>query len=159
MFALFFFVLFFVAVLTARDWYLSAKLFPLFAGIPGMVFAAIQAWREITGKDSRTETAGIQMDEQYDETIDSSIRRRRTTWFFSWLSATAVGIWAAGLPIGLSISLALWTRIEGKESWGVSLCVGTVTFLIVWGLFTKFFGLGWPPGEIFFLLGYSHLLS
>lgn len=92
MFALFFFVLFLAAVLTARDWYLAAKLFPFFAGIPGMAFASIEAWREITGRDSRTEAVGVQMDEQYDETIDVSIRHRRTIWFFSWLSATAVGI-------------------------------------------------------------------
>lgn len=157
--AILFFLTFFAAILTARDWYFSAKLFPFFAGFPGLLLAAVQVWREMTGWESRNAASGVQVDESYDETIDLSVRRQRTGWFFFWLLATAVGIWALGLPIALSVSLALWARIEGKESWIKSLSVGVVAFLIVWGLFTKVFGLGWPPGELFFLLGLPHLLS
>ena len=159
LFAFFFLVIFLAAVWIARDWYFTAKLFPFFAGIPGFILAATQFRRELTGWESRHEASGVQMDEALDESIDWTIRRQRTLRFYTWLLATAVGIWALGLPIALTVSLTLWVWLEGGESWLMSLCFGAGTFLAVWGFFTKLFGLGWPPGEILRLLGLPHLLS
>lgn len=99
------------------------------------------------------------MDEAYDDSMDAALRRRRTIRFFSWLVVTAVAIRAFGLPLALSVSLALWVRFEGAQSWLRSVAFGLATFLIVWGLFTKFFGLGWPPGEVFRLFGLPHFLA
>jgi hypothetical protein len=158
-FALFFAVIFLVAVWTARSWYFTAKLFPLFAGIPGFLLAGVQIWRELTGWELRHKVSEVQMDEVYDDSMDAALRRRRTIRFFSWLVITAVAIWAFGLPLALSVSLALWVRLEAEQSWLMSFAFGFTTFLIVWGLFTKLFGLGWPPGEILRLLGLPHLLS
>ncbi|MBI4526267.1 MAG: tripartite tricarboxylate transporter TctB family protein [Deltaproteobacteria bacterium] len=154
-----FFLIFLSAVLMARDWYFTAKLFPFFAGIPGLVLAAIQVWREATGWEARNSESGVQMDEVYDETIVSSVRRQRTTRFLLWVTATALGVWFVGLPLALTLSLAIWTRFEGGESWLMALCMGAGTFLVVWGVFTKMFGLAWPPGQLFFLLDMPHFLA
>ena len=157
LFALFFLLVFFVAVLTAKDWYFTARLFPLFAGIPGLVLAAVQFWRELTRWESRNLASGVQMDQAYDESADATVQRRRTMRFALWLLTTSVGIWAFGLPLALSVSLAYWVRSEGEESWVMSLGFGVGTLLVVWGLFTRVFGLGWPPGEIFRIFGLPHL--
>lgn len=159
LFALFFAVVFFVAVWTARHWYFTAKLFPIFAGIPGFLLAGVQIWRELTGWELRHEASGVHMDEAYDDSMDAALRWRRTMLYFVWLIVTAVGIWAFGLPLALSVSLGLWVRFEGGRSWLMSFTFCLATFLIVWGVFTKGFGLGWPPGEIFRVFGYAHFLT
>jgi hypothetical protein len=156
LFALFFLLIFIAAVVAARNWYFTAKLFPLFAGIPGVVFAAIQIWRELTGWESRNAISGVQMDEAYDDTIATPVRRRRTIGFLVWIIGTALGVWLIGLPLALTVSLVAWTRLEGGESWLMAISMGAGILLVVWGVFTQLFGLAWPPGEIFFRLGASH---
>ncbi len=43
----------------------------------------------------------------------------------------------------------LYTYIDGREKWWMSLLMGVGAFVLVWGLFEGIFEVLWPPGLFF----------
>lgn len=144
--------LFFGAFWIAKDWYFSAKLFPWFAAIPGAILCAVQLWRYTVGWEETHEARGMAVDEVYEQLAAPQVERRRTLEFWSWMVLTALGIWLLSMPIAAPLSMVLFARLVGKESWFLSLAIGLGTFALVWGLFVWGFNMAWPPGELFFWL-------
>jgi hypothetical protein len=145
-------LVFVAAFWIARDWYLSARLFPWFAAIPGAVLCVVQLCRYVIGWEEAHQASAMAVDELYEPLESAQVERRRNLEFWVWLIATAAGIWLFGMTIAGPVFMALFARFIGQESWRFSFSLGVATFAFVWGLFVWGFDMAWPPGELFYLL-------
>lgn len=151
-FTLFFIVVFLTAAWAGWDWPYIAKLMPVYvAAIPGLLLALVQLYREITDWEGRggKKEGGIEMDEVSVSSLDRRTEMRRTAGFFAWFIGGALAIWLLGIVIGLPLLALLYTLVEGRERWTVSLLMAAATFLLIWGLFEYLLEMRWPSGALF----------
>jgi TctA family transporter len=143
----FFLVLFSLAPFTASGWPLIAKLVPIYVvAIPGIFLTLIQLYREVTAWEGTASESGAQADEVFDVQLDGRIELRRTLGFFAWFAGGAAAVWLLGIVIALPLIMLLYTVLEGREKWKVSLFMSGIVFLLVWGLFEYVLETRWPPG-------------
>jgi hypothetical protein len=148
---LFFLTVFLVAGWVGWDWPDIAKIMPVYvAAIPGLILVLVQLYREATEWEGRKGgSGGIEMDEVQNVKLEKHIEMRRTVMFFAWLIGGALGIWLLGIVIALPLLIFLYTLVEGKERWTVSLFMTACTYLLIWGLFEHLLESRWPPGLLF----------
>lgn len=149
---LFFVVVFLTAAWAGWEWPYIAKLMPVYvAAIPGLLLVLVQLYREATGWEGRRgrKDGGIEMDEVYDVKLDKKIEIRRTLVFFAWFMGGALAIWLLGIVIALPLLVLLYTLVEGREKWSVSLLMTAATLALIWGLFEYMLEMKWPSGALF----------
>jgi len=148
---LFFIVVFLAATRMGWEWPYIAKLMPVYvAAIPGLLLALVQLYREMTdweGRRGRKE-GGIEMDEVSISRLDRRTEMRRSAAFFAWFIGGAMAIWLLGIVIALPLLALLYTLVEGRERWMVSLLMAAGTFLLIWGLFEYLLEMKWPSGAL-----------
>jgi hypothetical protein len=143
------FCLFFAGeIYLARDWLFQAKLFPWTIGIPGLILSIVQVWRDWTGWVPKY-AGGAQVDEVYERTVPHKTEILRILTFFSWMIGTGLAIWLLGFSIAISAFFFLYTKVEAREGWVLSLGMTAGAWLFSWGLFETYLGLQWPPGVLF----------
>jgi len=81
--------------------------------------------------------------------LERRVEITRTVTFFGWFAGAAVLVWLLGIVVGLPIFVLLYTYIDGREKWWMSLLMGVSAFVLVWGLFEGIFEVLWPPGLFF----------
>ncbi|MBI2985139.1 MAG: tripartite tricarboxylate transporter permease, partial [Deltaproteobacteria bacterium] len=147
----FFLALFAAAVVLGWEWPLIAKMMPVYVvAAPGFILAAIQLFREVTGWERKggQASAGYEADEVFAIRLERRTEVRRTLAFFGWFAGGAMAIWLLGTVIALPLFMLLYTLIEGKERWRVSLLMSASALLFVWGLFEYILEIRWPPGVL-----------
>ncbi len=124
---------------------------PVYIGaIPGILLASTQLFRDITGWESRIAAKGVEMDETaMGGELERRIEITRTVTFFGWFAGAAVIVWLLGIIYGLPLFVLLYTYIDGREKWWMSILMGAGAFVLVWGLFEGIFEVLWPPGLFF----------
>ncbi len=150
-FTLFFIVVFLAATRLGWEWPYIAKLMPVYvAAVPGLLLALVQLYREMTDWEGRRgrKDGGIEMDEVSVTNLDSRTELRRTVAFFAWFIGGASAIWLLGIVIALPLLVFLYTLVEGRERWTLSLLMAAGTFLLIWGLFEYLLEMRWPKGMI-----------
>ncbi len=147
-----FLMVFVYVIITSWKWPFIAKLMPVYvAAIPGILLASSQLFRDVTDWEARTRPAkGVEMDET---AMGGELERRveitRTVTFFAWFASAAVFVWLLGIVVGLPLFVLLYTYIDGREKWWMSLLMGAGAVALVWGLFEGIFEVLWPPGLFF----------
>lgn len=148
----FFLVLFAAAIILGWQWPVIAKLMAVYVvAIPGLVLSLIQLFREVVAweKPAVQGTSAFEADEVFDVRLEKRTEIWRTVGFFGWFAGEAAAIWLLGMVIGLPLLILLYTLIEGKEKWRVSLCMSGGIFLLIWGLFEYLLEMRWPAGALF----------
>lgn|SRR5512134_4184333 len=137
------------AVVIAMDWPLKAKLFPIAIGVPVFCMAAA----EVVWGFLRPEARAAAMDFRLSDHLPSKIAVRRTLVAIGWMLGFLVGIVLVGFPMAVPLVVFLYAKVQGHESWGLSLGLA----LGVWGLFYAVFDrllhLPFPAGWIQTWLG------
>jgi hypothetical protein len=149
---LFFLAAFVGAIRVGWKWPYIASMMPVYTvAFPGLLFAAAQLFRELVGREKPPGAArrGYEADEVFDVKLDRRTEILRTLTFFSFFAGGAVAIWLFGMVRGLPLLMFLYTLIEGKEKWKLSLFLTAMVFLFVWGLFEVVLEIRWPPGLLF----------
>ena len=147
-----FLALFVAALIVGWQWPLIAKLMPVYVvAIPGFILAVVQLFRELVAweKPAAEGNQAYQADEVFDVRLEKRTEIRRTVGFFGWFAGGAAAIWLLGMVKGLPLLILLYTLIEGREKWRVSLLMSGSVFLFVWGLFEYVLEIRWPPGLLF----------
>ncbi|MEE9232440.1 MAG: tripartite tricarboxylate transporter permease, partial [Nitrospirales bacterium] len=146
-----FLVVFIYVIFTSWNWPLIAKIMPVYIGaIPGIILASSQLFRDVTGWESRIAAKGVEMDETaMGGELERRIEITRTVTFFGWFAGAAVIVWLLGIIYGLPLFVLLYTYIDGREKWWMSILMGAGAFVLVWGLFEGIFEVLWPPGLFF----------
>jgi hypothetical protein len=150
--ALFFLAIFSVAAAAGWEWPYIAKLMPVYiVAVPGIVLCLVQLYRDLTRWDEqkRSSQQRMEMDEAFVANLDPATEIRRTAAFFGWFAGGAVAIWLLGIVIALPLLMLLYTAVEGKEKWLVSVLLSAGVFLFLWGFFEYALEMRWPPGMLF----------
>jgi len=137
------------AVVIAMDWPLKAKLFPISIGVPVFCMAAAEVLWGLLRPDARAAA----MDFRLSDHLPSKIAVRRTLAAIGWMLGFLMGIVLVGFPMAVPLVVFLYAKVQGRESWGLSLGLA----LGVWGLFYAVFDrllhLPFPAGWIQTWLG------
>jgi hypothetical protein len=123
------------AVWTATAWPLKAKLFPLAIGIPMLVLAAVEVlWSMLERKPAAGQEA------------EDPPSAGKTLVAAGWL----VGFFAVILLLGFLVAVPLFVlgylRLQGRESWTLSLVFTAVVWGAFYGLFDRMLHLPFPQG-------------
>ena len=146
---LFFLVVFLTAIAIGWEWPFIAKLMPVYmVAIPGVVLVSVELYRLLTAWEERKAKVaqGIEMDEVFTGGLDRKTEITRTLSFFSWFIGGALAVWLLGIVIGLPLLVFLYTLVEGREKWSLSILMAACTFAFLWGLFDYLLEMRWPPG-------------
>ena len=142
-------VLLALALWQSRNFGYRAGLFPWAIGIPTFILAIAQLGRDLYGKKKKAAASVI---ENVDEEIDPAVVRQRTIEVILWTIGFFLAIWFLGFTYAVPLTIMLYLKIAGKESW---LMTATVTFgcwLFYWGLFEKLLNVPFPEGLLISLI-------
>lgn len=148
-FSLLVLVFFGYLVWEAREWRLQARLYPWSIGIPMIVLALFQLFRELRGgtKDEGSEEAPA--DFQLTRTVDGAVAVKRTANILAWILGFLAGIWLVGFSVTVAAMTFGYLKIQSKEGWGMSLALTAAAWVIYWGLFERTLLLPFPEGAVF----------
>jgi hypothetical protein len=130
---------------TAWDWPSKAALFPLAIGIPLFVLAAAEAaWLLLGSREAKTQAMDFQL----------SVNAKslpRTALAIAWMLGFFAAIVLLGFPIAVPLFVFLYLKLQGRESWTLSIAMTAAVWGIFYGLFDRLLHLPFPAG---WLLGF-----
>ena len=132
-------------VFTAWDWPDKAKLFPLAIGIPLFCLAAVEAaWAVLGGERRGGEAREFQLSAEGHGT-------RRAALAVAWMLGFFAAIVLLGFPVAVPLFVFLYLKLQGRESWPLSIVMTAAVWGIFYGLFNLLLHLPFPAG---LLLGF-----
>jgi len=127
-------VVFVAMVATSNGYPPAARLVPMLVGIPAIVLAAYQVWRE---------RAAIPLGGRTTERRKDPIDASTIAWFVTFALILVVGGFTVGGPIAVIVSQRMWL----KESWRTALIGGAAAFVLLYVCVDRLMGLvlfsGW----------------
>jgi len=143
------------AVFTAWKWPLKAALFPLVTAIPLFVFAAIEvAWVLFGAKHTPApKVLGEDLDDAGEDELSARLVWQRTLLIAAWILFFFALIVFAGFKLAVPLFVFLYLRLEGRESWTLSLIFAAVVWGVFYGLFDRLLHVPFPQGWIMDWLG------
>ncbi len=130
-------------VLAAWSWPWKAALFPLTICIPVFCLAAAEALWSLFGK---APAEGQASDFQLSRHLPEREMLRRTAIAIAWMLGFFAGIVLLGFPLAVALFVFLYLRLQGRESWTMSLSFTAVLWLVFYGLFDQLLHLPFPSG-------------
>lgn len=152
-FSLLVLVFFGYLVWEAREWRLQARLYPWSIGIPMIVLALFQLFRELRGGTGEDRSEDAPADFQLTRTVDGATAAKRTANILAWILGFLAGIWLVGFSVTVAAMTFGYLKIQSKEGWGMSLALTAAAWVIYWGLFERTLLLPFPEGAVFRWLG------
>jgi hypothetical protein len=137
-------------VVAATAWPMKAALFPLVIGIPLFCLAAAEALWTLFG--SAPAEPGEAKDFQLSVGKDSV---RRTLAAAGWILAFFAAIVLLGFPIAVPLFVFLYLKLQGRESWLLTIVMTAAVWGVFYGLFDLLLHLPFPAGWLFTWLGFS----
>jgi hypothetical protein len=135
--------------LMAAGWPIQARLFPTVVALPLLALALVQLGVAIRSR------AGVEGSpaEADDLGLWNQAARRLSLRLASWIVAFVVCVMLFSFPLGLSIGLFLYLRLESRERWRICFLLAGITFGYMYFVFGKGLHLPWPEGLVtqFFL--------
>ena len=151
-------VFFCVFVYLAQEWRLQARLYPFAIGIPMLILAIVQVVMDLNGVKAKQSDDGAPptpMDFQFTKDIDPVTARKRAITMFAWLFGFFALIWLLGFPIGIPLMMFAYLKLQGGESWVLSVTLTVVAWLFFYGLFVRLLHLPFPDGLLMTWLGWN----
>jgi len=142
-------VLLSLALWQSRNFGYRAGLFPWAIGIPTFILAIAQLGRDLYGKKKK---AAASLIENVGEKLDPAVVRQRTIEVILWTIGFFLAIWLLGFSIAVPLTILLYLKIAGKESWLMTALVTFCCWLFYWGLFEKLLNVPFPEGLLISLI-------
>jgi len=134
-----------LALWQSRNFGFRAGLFPWVIGIPTLILAAAQLGRDIYGKKKKKL-------EEYDHSNEPEVApedvKQRTVSIILWTVGFFLAIWFFGFSIAVPLTILLYLKIAGKESWVMTVQVTFFSWLFYWGLFEYLLNVPFPEGLV-----------
>jgi hypothetical protein len=129
-------------VIAAWFWPWKAALFPLVIGIPLFVLSAAEALWVVLGTTERAEVQDFQISQELPE---REILRRSAV-AAGWILAFFAAILLLGFSLSVPLFVFLYLKVQGKESWLLSVVFAAVAWGFFYGLFDQLLHLPFPQG-------------
>jgi len=142
-------VLLSLALWQSRNFGFRAGLFPWAIGIPTLILAIAQLGRDLYGKKK---TAAASLIENVEEKIDPAVMQQRTIEVILWTIGFFLAIWLLGFTYAVPLTILLYLKFAGKESWLITALVTFFAWLFYWGLFEKLLNVPFPEGLLIGLI-------
>lgn len=142
-------VLLSLALWQSRNFGFRAGLFPWAIGIPTLILAIAQLGRDLYGKKK---TAAASLIENVEEKIDPVVMQQRTIEVILWTIGFFLAIWLLGFTYAVPLTILLYLKFAGKESWLMTALVTFFAWLFYWGLFEKLLNVPFPEGLLIGLI-------
>ena len=137
-------------LIAATAWPMKAALFPLVIGVPLFCLAAAEALWTLFG--SAPAEAGEVRDFQLSVGKDTG---RRALAAAAWILAFFAAIVLLGFPVAVPLFVFLYLRLQGRESWAVSIVMTAAVWGVFYGLFDLLLHLPFPAGWLLAWFGFS----
>jgi uncharacterized membrane protein len=112
----------------------ESRLLPLVIGIPGLILALIQLFKELREKGVPAVT---------------SKEHAREFVMFAWFFTFVGGLILFGFPYAGPLLVAAYLYFSGGEKWYVALTAAVVAWAILYGVFEEFLGLPLFEGLVY----------
>jgi len=133
-----------IALWQSRNFGYRAGLFPWVIGIPTLILACAQLGRDLYGKKKK------KVAEDYGQAMDAEIApedvQQRTISIIIWTVGFFLAIWFFGFSIAVPLTIFLYLKVAGNESWTMSVLVTFFSWLFYWSLFEKLLNVPFPDG-------------
>jgi putative tricarboxylic transport membrane protein len=136
-------------VIAAMAWPPKAALFPLVIGIPLFCLAAAEALWTLFGS---APASGEAKDFQLSIGKDTA---RRTLVVTGWILGFFAAIVLAGFLIAVPLFVFLFLKLQGRESWVLTIVMTAAIWGVFYGLFELLLHLPFPTGWLFTWLGFG----
>ena len=138
-----------VALWQSRNFGFRAGLFPWVIGIPTLILAVAQLGRDIYGKKKQKLA-------EHGESMETKVApadvKQRTISIILWTIGFFVAIWLLGFSIAVPLTILLYLKIAGKESWKMTALVTFFAWLFYWSLFEKLLNVPFHEGLLIGLI-------
>lgn len=133
-----------LALWQSRNFGIRAGLFPWTIGIPTLLFALVQFLKDMRGakKADDAEAADV---------VPPEIARKRTITIIGWTVGCFLLIWLLGFSWAVPLTIFLYLKLAGRESWTVTLTVTFCAWLFFYALFERMLNVPFPQGYLFAL--------
>ncbi len=142
-------VLLALALWQSRNFGFRAGLFPWAIGIPTFILAIAQLGRDFYGKQKK-KTA--EFGETTDVEVSPKETKQRTIAVILWTIGFFLAIWILGFSYAVPLTILLYLKFAGKESWQMTALVTFFSWLFYWGLFEKLLNVPFPEGLLISLI-------
>ena len=137
------------AVYFALDWPIKAKLFPLVIAIPVFCLSALEvAWTLL-----KPESEGAEMEFQLSDQGKDGGAARRTLIAVAWMAGFFLAIVLIGFQAAIPLLVLAYLRLQGRESWGLSIVFALSVWAVVYLVFDWLLHLPFPAGLLLEWLG------
>ncbi len=140
-----------VALWQSRNFGYRAGLFPWVIGIPTLFLALGQIARELYGKKKK-KVAGLEESVEIQSDIAPELVRQRTFSILLWTVGFFVAIWLLGFSYAVPLTILLYLKVAGGESWLMTASVTFFSWLFYWSLFEKMLNVPFPEGLLIELI-------
>jgi len=135
-------------IVAATAWPWKAALFPLMIGIPLFCLAAAEALWALFG------TAPVESGEAKDFRLSVGKETgRRTAVALAWIIGFFAAILLLGFPIAVPLFVLAYLKLQGRESWPVTVVMTVAVWAVFYGLFDRLLHLPFPAGWLFTWFG------
>jgi hypothetical protein len=139
------------AAFAALAWPWKAALFPLVISVPLFCLASAEVLWTLLRPEARVEAKDFQLSDQ----VPAGVARRRTAAGFAWIVAFLALIVLAGFPVAVPVFLLLYLKLQGKESWTLSVAMTAAVAGVFYLLFDRMLHVPFPDGWILAWLGFG----
>ena len=137
------------ALAATRDWRLQTALYPRVIGVPLVILAAIEVVLSLRGKEEEQRQA---VDTALSDSVPADIAARRTAVAFAWLLGFFLTIVLVGFPVAVPLFVLAFLRVQGRESWMLSVVLAAGAWLAFYLVFNKVLHLPFTEGLLWQVL-------
>jgi TctA family transporter len=140
-----------LALWQSRNFGYRAGLFPWVIGTPTLILALAQLTRDLYGRTKKS-TVMPGGPAEAEVAISPQLARKRTLWIILWIIGFFVAIWLLGFSYAVPLTILLYLRLAGGESWKITTLITFFSWLFFWVLFEKTLNVPFPEGLLFTLI-------
>lgn len=131
------------ALWATRDWRLQTALYPRVIGVPLVILAAIEVVLSLRSKKEKERQA---VDTSLSDALPADVTARRTVAAFAWLLGFFLTIVLLGFPVAVPIFVLAFLRVQGRESWPLSVILAAAAWLTFYLVFDRVLHLPFAEG-------------
>jgi hypothetical protein len=132
-----------LALWQSRNFGIRAGLFPWVIGIPTLLLALFQIIKDLkVHKKSVDDPAEARA-------VAPATVRKRTLAIIGWTVGCFLMIWLLGFSWAVPLTIFLYLKLAGQESWPITLAVTFCSWLFFYALFERMLNVPFPEGYLF----------
>ena len=133
------------AIYAALGWPFKAKLFPMAIAVTVLCLAAAEVAWSLLGSQAAERATDFQISTD----VPREVALRRTVAVIAWIAGFFALIALIGFPRAVPLFVFLYLKVQGRESWWLSIGFSVLVWGFFYGLFVELLNIPFPAGWVF----------